>query len=581
VQLLRAEDGLAQLLAQVIREQCPLDGADAVPPIIFDVPKHMEFGDLTTNIAMRLAPQLKQPPVKVAESLIAAARQRLGAVGLEGVVDRLDVKPPGFINIAFSHQGLVGELQAIRREREGYGAVPLGSGKRMLIEFVSSNPTGPLSIAHGRQAAFGDALARVAAFCGYQAAREYYVNDEGRQITLLGRSIEARCRQLRGEAAEVPEDGYRGEYLLDVAKRLPAEAASWLSAADGTLRFARFGIEEMLRETKEDLERFGVRFDTWFEQSGLMRSGRLTSALDRLKQQGLLFEDEGAWWFRSTAFGDDKDRVVIKQGGEYTYLSSDIAYHQEKYERGFDQIIDIWGPDHHGYIARVRASIEALGHDPARFHVLIVQLTTLFRDGQPVRMSTRAGELVTLKELVDEVGVDAARFFFLMRKADSHLDFDLKLATEQSPENPVYYIQYAHARIASIMRFSRNASSQSHGQQPSDVVEAPRLELLQAVEEQELMRLLCRFPHVVRGACRALEPYYVTAYLQELAASFHRFYTRHRVVTDDVARTAARLVLIDALRVVLANGLGLLGVGVPERMGRADEQPEPQAADGR
>lgn len=575
VQLLCAEDRLVRLFTRLVAEILPAPDASAPSPIIFDIPKHLAFGDLTTNIAMRLAAQAKRPPVALAEALVAAAQERLAGAGLAEVVERLEVKSPGFINVTFSHRALCREAMTIRRLGRRYGAVPLGGGAQMVIEFVSSNPTGPLSIAHGRQAAFGDALAHIAAFCGYRVTREYYINDEGRQITLFGQSLAARYRQRRGEEAPVPEEGYHGEYLADVAARLPSEAAEWVSAPDGVQRFARFAIEEMLRDTRRDLERFDVRFDRWFAQSSLTASGRLTRALDQLKARGWLFEADGAWWFRSTAFGDDKDRVVIKQGGEYTYLASDIAYHQEKYERGAERIVDVWGPDHHGYIARVRAAIAALGLDPARFDVIIVQLTTLYRDGQPVRMSTRAGELATLQELVEEVGVDAARFFFLMRKADSHLDFDLRLATEQSPENPVYYIQYAHARIAGIVRFGR-----SHWLR---LLVAPlRWEALATPEEREAMRLVCRFPHIVRSACQNLEPYYLTAYLQELAASFHRFYTRHRVVTDDAVQTKARLALVEALRIVLANGLTLLGVRAPERMEREAPAPPPatSVADG-
>ncbi len=426
----------------------------------------------------------------------------------------------------------------------------------MQIEFVSANPTGPLTIAHGRQAALGDSLSNIMKFIGYDVTREYYLNDEGNQMNMLGRSIRARYMNLCGLNEQFPEDGYKGSYVIDIASDMEKKYGRTLVGAEGFDIFREFGLEWILSDIKKDLDDFGVKFDMWYSQKSLKGSGKIEKAVEILKQKALIYESEGAVWFKSTLLGDDKDRVIYKSDGSMTYLTPDIAYHLEKYNRGFEKLIDIWGPDHHGYIPRMKAAIKALGYPDDSLSVLIVQLATLYRNGQVVSMSTRAGEFVTLREVMGEVGKDVSRFCFIMRRMSSHLDFDLDMIKKESSENPVFYIQYAHARIWSILDYGKDA----------DVANNFDPSLLKEPEEIEIMRMLRQFPMIVILSAKTFEPYVVLQYIQDLSGVFHSFYNKHRIVGDDPHLTRSRIVLVNCIRIVLANGLRLLGVSLPKKM---------------
>jgi arginyl-tRNA synthetase len=520
-----------------------------------EIPKDKSHGDLSTNISMRAAKYAKASPVELA----ALIKSKLDVMvsELDGSIDRVEVKGPGFINFFLAKDFLCKILLQIKREKHNFGRASIGRGVKLQVEFVSANPTGPLTIAHGRQAAIGDSLANILEFLGYDVTREYYLNDEGTQMNILGNSIKARYCELSGQAAPFPLDGYKGSYVIDIAKDFRKKyGKKHLKTADIKV-FREFGLRWILNDIKKDLKDFGVKFDVWYSQKSLRKSGKVEKAVSFLKEKGYIYEKEGAVWFKSTAFGDDKDRVIIKSDGSLTYLAPDIAYHLEKYRRGFKKITDIWGPDHHGYIPRMKAAIRALGFAEESLTVLIVQLATLYRAGQAVSMSTRAGEFVTLREVMGEVGKDVSRFALMMRRISSHLDFDLDLVKKESAENPVYYIQYAHARIWSILEYSKRAH----------IVTAKfDSKLLKEAEELELLRALRQFPLIVSLSGKAQEPYVILQYLQDLAALFHSFYNKHRVVSNDVSLTKSRLVLVDCIRIVLANGLRLLGVSLPKKM---------------
>jgi arginyl-tRNA synthetase len=413
-----------------------------------------------------------------------------------------------------------------------------------------------LTIAHGRQAAIGDSLANILEFVGYDVTREYYINDEGLQMDMLGASIRARYLELFGAKADLPADGYKGLYVIDIAKALKDKFGKKHIKTKEAGVFRDFGLRWVMNDIKRDLKDFGVEFDVWYSQKALRKSGKVERALRILKEKGYIYEQDGAMWFRSTNFGDDKDRVVVKSDGATTYLGPDIAYHLEKYKRGFKKIIDIWGPDHHGYMGRLKAAVKALGYPEDSISLMIVQLATLYRNGEAVSMSTRAGEFVTLREVMDEVGKDVARFCFIMRRVASHLDFDLEGVKKESMDNPVYYIQYAHARIWSILEYGKKIK-------PSTKFDS---RLLKTEEEIGLLRILSQFPMIVVLSADSLEPYIILQYLQDLAKVFHSFYTKHRVVGDDPNLTKARLILVDCVRIILANGLRLLGVSLPKKM---------------
>ncbi|HBH96728.1 MAG TPA: arginine--tRNA ligase [Candidatus Omnitrophica bacterium] len=535
-----------------------VDPSGTIQTLRWEIPKDHSFGDLSSPVAFRLASQQRRAPVEVATRLAQLLQPSRQASTVGRLIERVEAKQ-GFVNLFLSQEALHQVLRRIRRVGSAYGAGRAGRGKSILIEFVSANPTGPLSVAHGRQAALGDALARVLSSQGYRVVREYYLNDEGRQIELLGQSLRSRYLEQCGKPEPFPEDGYHGDYVVASAAALAGRHGHAL-LKQPVEWFCQQGMAEQLAEIKRDLKRFGLVFDRWSSQRWLRQSGRLDRALEALKRLGLLYEQDGAVWFASTRFGDDKDRVVRKQSGEWTYLAPDVAYHHWKFQRGYHQLIDLWGPDHHGYIPRIKAAVSALGWPVDRLVVRIVQLVTLSRHGKAVAMSKRQGEFVTFREVLNEVGVDATRFFYLMRTMDSHLDFDLELAKAQSKDNPVYYVQYAHARIWSILRYARTSLPwwKRCGRVP--------LARLTEPEERLVLRQLAQFPMITDACARALEPQGLTVYLQKLAELFHVFYTKHRVVTEDVGRSRARLALVDAARIVLANGLQLLGVSAPKRM---------------
>ena len=554
------ENNIKSLLKKAAFDVLREPKAAAMPPddmaAELEIPKDKAHGDLSSNIAMKTCRFASMNPVKLASSIKELVEKEISASGIKAMVEKVEVKAPGFINFFLSRECLYGSMRDIRRGGERYGSSMAGAGRRVQIEFVSANPTGPLTIAHARQAAIGDSLANILKFIGYEVEREYYLNDEGNQMNMLADSIRVRYRQSRGRDDEFPADGYKGSYIKDAAADFyKAYGDKYVDEKDLDV-FRQFGLDWMMKDIDKDLADFGVKFDVWYSQKSLREAGKIEKALDLLKEKGHIFEQDGAVWFRATTFGDDKDRVVIKSDKSFTYLAPDIAYHLEKYRRGYSRIIDIWGPDHHGYIPRMRAAVRAMGFDAESLSVLIVQLATLYRGGQVVRMSTRAGEFVTLREVMDEVGKDVARFCFLMRRISSQLDFDIDVVKKESAENPVYYIQYAHARICSILKYSGLSG-------PVGVFDPG---LLKEPEELGILRLLRQFALVAHIAGSSLEPYVVIQYLQDLAASFHSFYTKHRVVSDDAELTKARLELVGCVKTVLANGLGLLGVSLPEKM---------------
>jgi len=521
-----------------------------------EIPKERRYGDLSTNIAMKTARASGRSPVDLAKLIKARMEGFLGSSHLKDSIGTIDVVPPGFINISFSKKYLRKVLLEIKRRKDNFGRSGIGRGAKLQIEFVSTNPTGPLTIAHGRQAAIGDSLANILKFLGYRVIREYYLNDEGTQMNILGSSIKARYLEIVGKPVEFPADGYRGSYVTEIARDFKKRYGRRFLKAQDIDPFREFGLRWILKDIKKDLKRFGVKFDVWYSQKALRKSGKIDKAIALLKDKGYVYEKDGAVWFRSTDFGDDKDRVIKKSDASYTYLAPDIAYHLEKYRRGFRKIIDMWGPDHHGYIPRMKAAMQALGFPKDSIDILIVQLATLYRFGQAVSMSTRTGEFITLREVMDEVGKDVARFCFISRRLSSHLDFDLDIAKKESMENPVYYIQYAHARIHSILRHGKSAHP------------AARFDsrLLREPEELEILRLLEQFPMIVISSGKSLEPYVIMQYLQDVATVFHCLYTKHRVVSADPGMTKARLVLVDCVRIILANGLRLLGVSLPKEM---------------
>jgi arginyl-tRNA synthetase len=544
----------------------------SLPPLLFEVPRDPQLGDLASTVALSLAREERRPPRTIAETIIAHIEDP------DGLLAGVEVAGPGYINFRFSPRFWRDCLVEV--EKPGYGTSETGRGRRVLVEFVSTNPTGPLHVGHGRGAVIGDVVSRLLEAAGCDVTREYYVNDAGGQIATLGRSAYARLLQAYGENRAIPEDGYPGDYLVEVVNEhrdtLLAEiirAAGAEKDAIGNIPDFLTGCEEtaiavcgrcaatwLLEIIKQDMGRLGVEVSNFVSETALREERVVENALEELRSKDLLYEREGAFWFRSTDFGDEKDRVVQRSNGELTYFAGDVGYHRQKLERGYDELINVWGADHHGYVKRVEAAIQALGKDPKALHVILVQLVRLTRGGEPVRMGKRTGEFVTMREVVEEVGADATRFFFLMRKADSHLDFDLDLAKKQSAENPVFYVQYVHARICSLFK-----QAEAERLPIPTAAEAP-LEALRSKEEQELISLLARFPDVVSEATADLEPHRIVFYLIELAGAFHRFYNQHRVIGDDQDLSRARLYLVAATRKVVQTGLGLLGVRAPESM---------------
>ena len=516
--------------------------------VILDLPTDNRYGDFTTNIALKLSKTLKNSPRNIAAVLVELIQKEIPKSEIKDLIAQVKVEGAGFINFYLDVNYFYNQLGRIITQGEDALKQDLGKGRKVLIEFVSANPTGSLSVAHARQAAVGDCLANILEFLNFSVQREYYLNDEGNQINILGKSVQLRREELAGKEAEFPENYYQGDYIYDIATEAHKHNINDAALGD-------FAADYILKIIKKELIDFKVNFDSWYSQKDLAKSGKVEQAFSQLKEKGFLFEQDGALWFKSTAFGDDKDRVIIKSDASQTYLAPDIAYHQDKFNRGFSWLINLWGPDHHGYINRIKASIQAFGHSPDSLSVIIVQLATIFRNGQPVQMSTRRGQYITLREVLDEVGKDAARFFFLMRRTSSHLDFDLEVAKKQSAENPVYYVQYAHARICSILRSVTT-------QDEADL----ELSVLKEKEELDLIKKCLEFKVILNICLLTSDPYMVTVYLQELSESFHKFYDLHRVLGQADALTSARLALIKGVKIVLSCGLELLGVSQPEKM---------------
>jgi arginyl-tRNA synthetase len=532
--------------------------AEGTPsPLIVEYPRDERHGDYTTNVAMTMASQTGKPPRAIAETIVRFIEDA------EGIIERVEVAGPGFINFFLKEAYWHYFLREADQQGKRYGEGELGKGKRALVEFLSANPTGPLHIGHGRIAAFGDSLANLLAKVGYEVEREYYVNDRGTQMQLLGQSVYSRYAEEGGREVTFPADGYQGAYIKGIAHAIKKEAGDkYLLPADQSIinALGEKAADIILGWIKEDLERFRVHFDRWYREKDLYDSGLVPQLLDELRGKGYLYEDQGALWFKSTLFGDEKDRVVIRGNDATTYFASDIAYHKDKYDRGYDLLIDIWGADHHGYIPRMEAVIQALGYDRSTFKVILVQLVNLLRAGKLVSMSTRTGEFISLKDVIQEVGVDACRYFFMLRRAESPLDFDLELAKKEGTENPVYYVQYVHARVSSI--FKKAAANE---------VEIPTFDnvdiaLLSLPEERLLAKRVAIFPEFVEGMALALEPHRLTAYLQDVAGIFHSYYNKCRIISDDKEMTNARVLLVKVIQGVVRSALGLLGIAAPTEM---------------
>ncbi|MCI3926818.1 arginine--tRNA ligase [Paenibacillus sp. TRM 82003] len=529
-----------------------------IPDITLEVPKEKAHGDLATNLAMQMTRIAKKPPRAIAEALLGA----LDAAGAG--IERSEIAGPGFINLFMDKSYLRDIVAQTIEQGANYGRTTIGQGKKVQIEFVSANPTGSLHLGHARGAAVGDSLCNVLDFAGYKVEREYYINDAGNQIANLARSIEARYKQALGQDAEMPEDGYHGEDIIGFGRELAEQKGDALLSLSDEERFAFFrayGLERELDKIKRDLERFRVRFDSWFSETSIYANGLIEPTLRQLRANGHVFEEEGAVWLRTTPFGDDKDRVLVKNDGSFTYLLPDIAYHLDKYSRGFDRMINIWGADHHGYVPRMKAAMDALGEDSAKLTVLIAQMVSLYQGGEKVKMSKRTGKAVTMEDLMDEVGVDATRYFFAMRSTDSHLDFDMDLAVSQSNENPVFYVQYAHARICSVFR----QAAEQGIELPADW-KTVDLSPLHSEATYDILRKIGEFPQEVADAAEAMAPHRVVRYVFELASQFHSYYKAERVLTDDAAASLAKLALFRALQHTFANALRLIGVEAPERM---------------
>ena len=552
---------MTKLVRKILAEALAAMDIHVPERIEVEVPRDEALGDLSTPIAMSLSKQLRKPPKKIAEELIAHIKER-------GDFEKIEVAGPGFINFTLKKDSLYRSLADLLREGDGgLKREDIGKGRKILLEFVSANPTGPLHLGHGRGAALGAALANLLSTAGFKVTKEYYINDAGRQVALLGESVFARYQELLGISYSFPEDGYRGAYIEDIAKELirtEGEKYKGLEFAPPQSKFfSEYACGQMLDLIRTDLEAFGVTFDTWQSEKELYDSGEVKEAIEYLRGKGFIYEKEGAMWFRATEFGDEKDRVIIKNDGLYTYFASDIAYHKKKVDGGFDEMIDIWGADHHGYIPRVKAALESLGYEKERLKVLLVQLVSLLRGGRPVQMSKRAGEFITLRDVMEEVGADTTKFIFLTRKADSPLEFDLEVAKAASAENPVYYVQYAFARINSILRHAAEKGLLAP-------VETGRGEIdftpLAEPEELRLIKKILLYPSVFEAAVHAREPHRITFYLQELAGLFHPYYNKLRIVTGERGLTLARLALSRAARLVLEDGLHVLGVAAPDRM---------------
>jgi arginyl-tRNA synthetase len=556
---------LRELLTQAI-ERTAKGGelkVTELPPLFLEPPKQREFGDLTTNVAMLWAPKVKRPARLIAETILKNLEDP------QGILARKEIAGPGFLNFVFSPQFY---YQRLRELAEGKEAVlDMGRGQKVQVEFASVNPTGPLHVGHGRVAVIGDVLARLHEATGFEVQREYYVNDAGKQMENLGLSLYARYRELFGEKSDFPEAGYPGDYVKEIAAQVRQRRGDELlgEPRDAAVEFlSDYGGESLLHTIQNQLADFGIRFDSFFSEKALRERNEVRHTIELLDSRGFMYSQDGAEWFKSTDFGDDKDRPVVKSDGELTYFASDVAYHRNKFERGFHKLINVWGADHHGYVPRLKAALRGLGYDPNLLRVVLVQMVQLTRGGEPVRMGKRTGEFVSLEEVVNEVGRDAARFFFLMRKSDSHLDFDLDLAKRQSSDNPVFYVQYAHARVASIFEQARRSGVAWNASAFAGI----SMERLELAEEMELIRKMIQFNDILEESVRELEPHRMVFYLLELAGEFHRYYNRHRVISDDHGLSRARLLLVENIQRAIRRGLEIMGVDAPLKMASRSEE---------
>ncbi|MGD0274583.1 MAG: arginine--tRNA ligase [Syntrophales bacterium] len=528
-----------------------------LPFIEVEVSRDAAHGDYASNVAMILAARLKRKPRDIAGILVDEMK------GHDHIVEKVEIAGPGFINFFIRERVWANMLERVDSLGDQYGKVLVGDKRRVQVEFVSANPTGPLHIGHARGAVIGDVLSNVLRAAGYAVSKEYYINDAGNQMYNLGKSVYYRYLDLLGDHADFPDTCYQGEYIRNLAAEIIRDSGGRYRLRppqDVIQEFTTYAAESILKEIQEDLAAFGVIFDEYFSEKKLYDQGVVAKVLTDLEEKGFIYQEGSTLWFRTTDFGDEKNRVVVRQNGEPTYFAADIAYHKNKFERDFETVIDIWGADHHGYIPRMHAGIQALGYPKEALQIILVQLVSLLRDGKPVAMSTRAGEFVTLREVVDEVGKDAARYNFMMRRSDSPLDFDLEVAKRQSMDNPVYYVQYAHARICSIFRMAEEKGLTIPSFMDIDV------DLLNLPEEVGLIKSITRFPELVEGSAKALEPHRLTFYLNNLAGTFHSYYNKLKVISDDMALSRARLLLMKAVRIVLRNALSLLGVSAPEQM---------------
>ena len=525
------------------------------PEIVVEKPKDEKMGDFSTNIAMTLARSERKKPKMIAESVVRYLKN--------GDLSQVEIAGPGFINLKMSNEFFLQRLRSAVKQGDNFGQTDVGQGTKIMIEFVSANPTGPLHVGHGRGAAVGDVLGRVLKKAGYDLSTEYYINDVGNQMNFLGRSTWLRYRELLGEVIKFPADHYRGEYIKYIANEIVEQKGDEflnLPEEECIPFFRKYATDNILKGIQKDLAEFRVTFDNWFSEQSLFDDNSVEKAIAWLKGKGHIYEKDGAVWLKSSAFNDDKDRVLVKKTGEKTYFCSDIAYHQNKINRGFKKIINLMGADHHGYVPRMEAVLQAMGYDNKTFKILLIQFVSLLRAGEKVSMSTRAGEFETLRDVVSEVGVDVARYYFLMRSSDTHLDFDLELAKKETSENPVFYIQYAHARICSIFR---TAEEKGVAWDRSNEVD---LSLLVEEEEFGIIRAVLAFPEIVEKSARALEVHRISHYLLDMVSRFHGYYSRHRVISDDKALTLARLFLLDAIRITIRNGFELMGISAPEKM---------------
>jgi len=551
--------GLSEIILTAIRRGQEMGeiAEGPLPSLTLEYPKEEKYGDYATNIAMIMASKEGKSPRELAKIILRWLKDE------EEIIERVEVAGPGFINFFLKEDYWCYFLKEAEQQGKKYGDGKLGKGERVLLEFLSANPTGPLHIGHGRIAAFGDALANIMEKVGYKVEREYYINDIGTQMKLLGRSVYLRYLQKCGKEVEFSDNGYQGEYVREIASQIAEEEGDkYLLLREGEVIdcLGKKTSEVILEWIKDDLKRFRVHFDRWYKERELYREDFATRILGELQKRGYIYEAEGALWFKSTSFGDEKDRVVVRANGATTYFASDIAYHKVKYDRGYNLLVNIWGADHHGYLPRMEAAIQAMGCNKSSFKVILVQLVNLWRGGKQVSMSTRTGEFTSLREVMDEVGVDACRYFFMLRRQDSPLDFDLELAKREGTENPVYYVQYAHARIASILKKAEEKDVKIPAFDEVDI------SLLRLPEEKGLIKRVVIFPELLEGIAVSLEPHRITYYLQDLAGLFHSYYNKHRVISENKDMTNARFLLVKIVKGVLQNSLGLLGIAAPEEM---------------